>query len=200
MAWSDESDEPNRWLELLKTDKYSDMTIICQGVEFKVHRAVVCPQSPMLDAAFGGQLEVVEDAILVDPLVANHHEQEAQTGRINFPEEIPSIMSRIIYYLYTKEFYELRVPEVFRPLCADPDELTVVESGNEIDTMDQDLPQNISLICAKVAAMVYKSADMLMIDDLKSDAAMSFLSYARGSSHHHDFHDALQSMFKNTSD
>jgi hypothetical protein len=71
MAWSDVS---NRWLELLKTEKYSDMTIVCQGVEFNVHRAVVCPQSPMLDAAFGGQLQVMDDPRSVDHLVASHYE------------------------------------------------------------------------------------------------------------------------------
>lgn len=64
-------------------------------------------------------------------------------------------MSRIIYYLYTKEFHEPRVPAIFRPLVADPDELTVDESGSESNAMDHGLLRNASLRCAKVCAMVY---------------------------------------------
>lgn len=45
-------------LDMLMQEKYSDLSIICQGVEFKVHRAIVCPRSPMLEAACGGQFKV----------------------------------------------------------------------------------------------------------------------------------------------
>lgn len=48
-------------LDLLKNGKYSNMSIVCQGVEFKLHRSIVCNGSPMLDAALRGQLKVVED-------------------------------------------------------------------------------------------------------------------------------------------
>lgn len=203
-----QSDASNRWLELLKTEKYSDMAIICQGVEFKVHRAAVCPQSPMLDAAFGGQLQVIEHARSVGLLVANHCEQEAQTGRINFPEEIPSIMSRIIYYLYTGECDFSTVPEIFQRLCADPDDLKL-NGSEEGEAMDQDSvsdrfnTQEVdvkSMQTAKVAAMVYKSAGMMMIDHLKSSAAEHFVTYTRDNFHDHDFHSALRTMCKNTSE
>jgi hypothetical protein len=36
---------------MLKTDKYSDLTLKCQGAIFKVHRFVVCLQSKPLAAA-----------------------------------------------------------------------------------------------------------------------------------------------------
>ncbi|EXJ90367.1 hypothetical protein A1O1_03466, partial [Capronia coronata CBS 617.96] len=69
------------YLQFLETGKYSDLVIECQGVEFKVHRVVVCAHSPMLDAACGGQF------------------QEAQSGRITLPEQQPHIMARAIEYM-----------------------------------------------------------------------------------------------------
>jgi len=43
---------------LLVSPKYSDLTMVCHGQEFRVHRAVVCPQSPVLAAACDGNFEV----------------------------------------------------------------------------------------------------------------------------------------------
>ncbi|RSM09542.1 hypothetical protein CDV31_007648 [Fusarium ambrosium] len=36
---------------LLQTGKFSDCTIVCQGKEFKLHKVVVCAQSPVIAAA-----------------------------------------------------------------------------------------------------------------------------------------------------
>ncbi len=43
---------------LLSSSKYSDLTLICADQEFKVHRAVICPQSPVISAACDGDFEV----------------------------------------------------------------------------------------------------------------------------------------------
>ena len=40
------------WLSrLLETGNYSDLTLECEGKKFKVHKSVVCIQSPVLAAA-----------------------------------------------------------------------------------------------------------------------------------------------------
>src|SRR5271168_3221017 len=38
-------------LQLLASGESSDFTIICQGVEFKVHKAIICPESSFFHAA-----------------------------------------------------------------------------------------------------------------------------------------------------
>lgn len=43
---------------LLFSDKFSDMTIRCDGREFKAHRAIVCTQSRFFDAAFSHTFQV----------------------------------------------------------------------------------------------------------------------------------------------
>jgi hypothetical protein len=40
--------------------KYSDLTISCQGVDFRLHRAIVCSQSQYFDAAVNGNFKVNE--------------------------------------------------------------------------------------------------------------------------------------------
>ncbi|RSL44324.1 hypothetical protein CEP54_014732 [Fusarium duplospermum] len=36
---------------LLQTGKFSDCTVVCQGKEFKLHKVVICAQSPVISAA-----------------------------------------------------------------------------------------------------------------------------------------------------
>jgi hypothetical protein len=43
---------------LYDTGKYTDMTVKCQGKEWKVHRAIVCSQSKPLAAAMDGKFKV----------------------------------------------------------------------------------------------------------------------------------------------
>ncbi len=48
---------PSAYLGLLKSGDYSDLTITCQGTDFKVHRAVVCSGSTMIRAACNSDFE-----------------------------------------------------------------------------------------------------------------------------------------------
>lgn len=43
---------------LLANGKYSDLTISCEGTDFKVHRAVICSQSAFFDAAVNSGFRV----------------------------------------------------------------------------------------------------------------------------------------------
>lgn len=44
--------------ELLLGGQFSDVDIICQGVTFRAHRIIICPQSHFLDAAFNGGFKI----------------------------------------------------------------------------------------------------------------------------------------------
>ena len=43
---------------LSKSERYSDLKITCEGYEFKVSKAFVCPQSPVIAAACEGGFKV----------------------------------------------------------------------------------------------------------------------------------------------
>ncbi|KAF7859654.1 hypothetical protein EAF04_008733 [Stromatinia cepivora] len=75
--------------QLYSIGKYSDLTIKCQGKEFKVHRAIVCPQSKPLAAAI------------------DHEFKEATTGVINFEEDEPEIVEYMIKFLYVGTYKTL---------------------------------------------------------------------------------------------
>ena len=45
--------------QLRTTGKYSDLTLVCQQQEFRVHKAIVCSQSTVLAAACDGDLKQV---------------------------------------------------------------------------------------------------------------------------------------------
>ncbi|KAJ3518930.1 hypothetical protein NM208_g14327 [Fusarium decemcellulare] len=66
--------------------EFSDMAIICRGKEFKVHRAVVCPQSRFFRAA----------------LTSNFREGISQT--IELPEDDPDILERFLEFMYTGSY------------------------------------------------------------------------------------------------
>ncbi|KAF8852305.1 hypothetical protein BDZ45DRAFT_749703 [Acephala macrosclerotiorum] len=71
---------------MLKSGRYSDLTIKCRGRVFKVHRNVVCLQSKPLAAHVDGEFA------------------EAITGEINLPDDHPQTLERLIKFLYTGTF------------------------------------------------------------------------------------------------
>ncbi|KAF4949830.1 hypothetical protein FGADI_8627 [Fusarium gaditjirri] len=68
---------------LLHSEKFSDMTIICGGRQFKAHRAVVCTQSPFFDKAMSGDYV------------------ESTSRSIELPEDDPDALERFLEFLYT---------------------------------------------------------------------------------------------------
>ncbi|CAI6085967.1 unnamed protein product [Clonostachys chloroleuca] len=72
--------------------EYSDMKLVCQGCEFKVHKVVVCTQSPVLAKAIQGVF------------------QESRTGIINIENFEPSTVSRMVEFLYTGDYGGLLFP------------------------------------------------------------------------------------------
>ncbi|KAF5010625.1 hypothetical protein FDECE_3227 [Fusarium decemcellulare] len=68
---------------LLWNEKFSDMTILCNGREFKVHRAIVCTQSVFFDRAL------------------NSNFKEAASGVVDLPDDDPDVLECFLEFLYT---------------------------------------------------------------------------------------------------
>ncbi|KAK5190857.1 hypothetical protein LTR72_000668 [Exophiala xenobiotica] len=163
------------YLHLLKSGFFSDLIVECQGIEFKVHRAIMCSGSPMLLAACNGSFK------------------EADDGRVNFPEEDPKILSRVIFFLYAGDYNDdvaENVPDCFHKLL----QCQAIEKPTP---EDEKWPEYL-VGMLKTDALVYKCADMLGVDSLKAQAARRFLSLARKSISCRGFEEAVKAMYEST--
>ncbi len=71
---------------LLNSEKYSDLTITTQTRSFKVHKAIICTQSPVLAA--------MSDAGF----------KESSTGTLALQHDDPATVQRMITFLYTGNY------------------------------------------------------------------------------------------------
>ncbi|KAL8377409.1 hypothetical protein RB595_008199 [Gaeumannomyces hyphopodioides] len=71
--------------KLFLNGKYSDLVIRCQGTDFRVHRAIVCPQCAFLDAACSSGF------------------REEYEGVIELPEDHPDVVQKLLEFLYTED-------------------------------------------------------------------------------------------------
>ncbi|KAI9767184.1 MAG: hypothetical protein M1839_004603 [Geoglossum umbratile] len=79
----------NKW-SVLQSGKFSDVTISNGEREFKVHKAVICPQSSFFMAACDGDFQV--------------NITEAKSGRIELASDDPDTVERMISYLYVFDY------------------------------------------------------------------------------------------------
>ncbi|EXJ68961.1 uncharacterized protein A1O5_07893 [Cladophialophora psammophila CBS 110553] len=187
---------PSAYLDLLRSEKYSDFTIACNGVEFKVHRAVVCPASPFLDAA------------------CNSGFQEAMSRRIEFPEDDPGIVARVVLFLYTSDYDANQVPTfnkhshgggclAQRDRSASFSAESAISSGNFVAAAaaaadEKRKQEEVVVEALKINALVYKCADMLGIENLKVLAADRFLADAVGLVGDDQLAEPLRVMYEST--
>ncbi|KAF4439482.1 hypothetical protein F53441_12589 [Fusarium austroafricanum] len=68
---------------ILCSEKFSDMTIICGEREFKAHRAIVCTQSSFFDKAMSGNFK------------------EAASRSVELPDDDPDVVEGFLEFLYT---------------------------------------------------------------------------------------------------
>jgi len=83
--------------KLLRSEKYSDLTIVCQGRQFRVHKAILCPQS-----------EVISKLCDIDML-------ERKTGVIEHEEFDADTVKRMIDFAY-KKVYEVAARPKYEPV------------------------------------------------------------------------------------
>lgn len=102
--------------KLLRIREYSDLTIVCDGHEFKVHRAYACAQSPVIAAALKGSF------------------MEAKTGVLNMSFDVESVR-RFIEFLYTGDYHVSPDPAVELLSSTAPDEAcaTDIQAEKSVD-------------------------------------------------------------------
>jgi len=82
------SKTPFNYEGLMSSQKYTDLTLSCQGQEFKVHRAIVCTQSPVLAAA-------CDDGFM-----------ETTSKIINLDSFDVDTVKQMIRFMYTHNYYD----------------------------------------------------------------------------------------------
>ncbi|KAE8355900.1 hypothetical protein BDV28DRAFT_145699 [Aspergillus coremiiformis] len=103
---------------ITESGKYSDLTLICQGKQFRVHKAVICSQSPVLAAACDGNF------------------QEALSGTIDVTQFDTSTVDCMIQFLYAGEYDCSRAAERTCPADGTMDEdLAQAISGSTMAVM-----------------------------------------------------------------
>ena len=97
-------------LRLFNSPKYADLTISCQGHEWQVHRAIVCFRCPFFAACVDRDFKVsaYADIVLKDADVSI---QEAQSGRIDLPDDDPRAIKLFLRYLYSVNLYSAQRSE-----------------------------------------------------------------------------------------
>ncbi|KAF0315749.1 BTB/POZ domain-containing protein [Colletotrichum asianum] len=98
---------------LFLSERYADMTIICNGSTFKAHRAIVCPQSSFFDKAFSASFK------------------EAASGTIDLPDNEPSIFRRLLQFLYTGNYDDGVTPTLGKPAT-----ISLLQPDEVVDELD----------------------------------------------------------------
>ncbi|KAJ5969415.1 BTB/POZ protein [Penicillium viridicatum] len=85
-AMSTSADIQDVMRDLFLRGQFSDMELICQGINFKAHRAIVCTQSRYFNSAMcDGFKESTEKSIRIQ-------------------EDIPETIERVLSYLHLREY------------------------------------------------------------------------------------------------
>ncbi|KAH7091651.1 hypothetical protein FB567DRAFT_546358 [Paraphoma chrysanthemicola] len=209
--------------QALETGKYSDLTIICHGRSWAVHKLIVCAQSDALEAAsrFG---------------------KEAAEGIIELPDDDPEIVEHMLQYMYERDYRlpseDVHGPHWIRPLystsvdldrlhwdlenlmwrCSTPviqmlldrerDPLKQVNqpqsNSSEYIAALMSLAQSYSLPLGtedlSIHAKLYAIADKFFVKGLKDAAREKFEKSIRDTFASKHFYDAVDIVFSTTPD
>ncbi|KAB8225757.1 BTB/POZ protein [Aspergillus novoparasiticus] len=158
--------------DLLQQGQFSDMEILCQGVTFKVHKAIVCNQSSYFHSAIcDGFKESTEKAI-------------------NLQDDTPETVKRILSFLYLGDYSE----EGHSVQCEQPvPELAI--PNNESDSLIPEVEPNSTESVHQAAfnnIEVFIAADKYGIIPLKTLAASKFSRWMNENCSSPAFHKVIE--------
>lgn len=143
-----------RNLSILRSGKYSDITICCKKISIPIHRAIVCPASRFFASAYDGDVK------------------EAHTGIISLKDEA-DIVKMMLLYLYTQG-YDDHVASFENYRMGDPGARVAF---NERTTPDAAVEETCILRMTN-NVKVYAIADRHVIPGLKELARTKFRNLA----------------------
>ncbi|PNP79252.1 hypothetical protein FNYG_07328 [Fusarium nygamai] len=184
--------------KLYETEMYSDLIITCGWDVHKVHKAIICPRSSFFTAACSGNFK------------------ENLESRINLPDDDPTVVREMIYYLYNLDL----VGHEFIPEDGNfiEEELSDTETdGPTLRRMEWKghrfvgnrrvkglvpklgvrigPPKNLCLF-----ARVYAVGEKYGIPGLKTIALSKFETLAKAYAHTNDFRNAAEEVYTSTID
>ncbi|KAI1817059.1 hypothetical protein GGS20DRAFT_535228 [Poronia punctata] len=115
---------PSLEQKLLQIKEYSDLTVQCDGGEFKVHRAYLCAQSPVIAAALRGDF------------------MEAKTGILKISYDVESVR-RFLEFVYSGAYHVSPDPAIWVLSASETPQQQIKKSPSESDTDEELLPDNV---------------------------------------------------------
>ncbi|VUC26791.1 unnamed protein product [Clonostachys rosea] len=145
MSTAQEPEDSDFMSALLLSGKYSDFTLRCQDVEFQLHKAVICMQSPMFAAALDGNFAEAASGVIV-----------AELFDLN-------TIQRLIQFFYIGD-YDAETPCDAKKLILNlesPSEKSVTPSGTELLSAKSVGDQLKAHIDLNIAADYYQVPELL---------------------------------------
>lgn len=155
--------------KLLESGKYSDLIISCHGREFKVHKAIICPQSEVITKLCDMDTEV------------------KRTGTIQHEDFDDDTMERMIDFVYKRKYDVTRRPKELASqdvagVLADLDRVSLEDfplSEDDEDSVDpaiekEENPELSTVDIWVIHARVYSLADFYDMSDLRDYAQHCF--------------------------
>ncbi|PYH92112.1 hypothetical protein BO71DRAFT_384223 [Aspergillus ellipticus CBS 707.79] len=149
--------------DLLLEGRYSDMKITCKGFTFNVHRAIICHQSRVFEAAL------------------SHDFQEAATQTVDLPNDDLETIERVISYLYIQDYEPAgHIVPLDRVSDLEIEDTDLEETQDSPDSTAPDkFPVDPKAAEAYNSFRVYMVAEKYQIKDLQVLAAEKFALWGR---------------------
>ncbi|KAK5696414.1 hypothetical protein LTR17_024215 [Elasticomyces elasticus] len=95
---------PKGAADLFRTSKYSDLTVTCGGLEWNVHKSIICTQSDFFAKACDGSFRVrgkIESDVKSRILTIK---QEAKEARIDLSSDDHRAVAALLYFFYHGDY------------------------------------------------------------------------------------------------